>query len=219
MYSWNFGALWEFRGVILAGVVTTLLFTVAVIVSGMLVGVLVGLGRLSPNRCLSGALRGYVEIFRCTPLMVQLIWFYYALPVLLNIELSPSMAAISALTLYGGAFYSEIVRGGIVSIDAGQTEAGQALGMDRWQLMRHVILPQAFRRMIPPLASQSILQLKNTSLLSLLAVPDLVYQGQRIAHETFRPLEIYTLVAIVYFIMLFPATLLARKLEGRRINT
>ena len=119
------------------------------------------------------------------------------------------------LALYGGAFYSEIIRGGIVSIDIGQTEAGSALGMTRLQLMRRVILPQAFKRMTPPLVSQSIMQLKNTSLLSVLAVPDLLYQGQIIAHETYRPLEIYTLVAVMYFLILLPATIWAKRLETR----
>ncbi|WP_286869110.1 amino acid ABC transporter permease [Herbaspirillum sp. UBA812] len=218
MYSWDFGMLWQYRGIIVSGVITTVLFTAVVVVTGLLVGVLVGLGRVSSNRTLCGVLRGYVEVFRCTPVLVQLIWFYYALPVLLGIELSPWMAAALALTLYGGAFYSEIVRGGIVSNDAGQTEAGQAIGMTRWQVMRRLILPQAFRRMTPPLVSQSIMQLKNTSLLSVLAVPDLVYQGQLIAHDTYRPLEIYTLVAVLYFIILFPATVVAKRLELHQIK-
>lgn len=218
MYSWDFGMLWQYRGIIVSGVITTILFTIVVIITGMLVGVIAGLGRVSSNRYLAGTLRAYVELFRCTPVLVQLIWFYYALPVLLGVELSPWMAAALALTLYGGAFYSEIVRGGIVSIDAGQTEAGQAIGMTRAQVMRRLILPQAFRRMTPPLVSQSIMQLKNTSLLSVLAVPDLVYQGQLIAHDTYRPLEIYTLVAVIYFIILFPATVLAKRLEVQQIK-
>jgi polar amino acid transport system permease protein len=218
MYNWDFGTLWQYHEIIVSGVITTILFTIVVIISGMLVGIIAGLGRVSSNRYISGTLRAYVEVFRCTPVLVQLIWFYYALPVLLGIELSPWMAAASALTLYGGAFYSEIVRGGIVSIDAGQTEAGQAIGMTRWQVMRRLILPQAFRRMTPPLVSQSIMQLKNTSLLSVLAVPDLVYQGQLIAHDTYRPLEIYTLVAVIYFVILFPATVLAKRLEVHQIK-
>jgi len=215
MYSWDFSTLWQYREVIARGVGTTLLYTVVVILTGLLVGVLVGLGRVSSNRMLSGVLRGYVEVFRCTPVLVQLIWFYYALPVLLGIELPPAMAAVLALTLYGGAFYSEIVRGGIVSIEVGQQEAGQALGMTRGQVMRRIILPQAFRRMTPPLVSQSIMQLKNTSLLSVLAIPDLLYQGQVIAHDTYRPLEIYTLVAVLYFAILLPATLLAKRFEAK----
>ena len=132
---------------------------------------------------------------------------------LTGIEMSAPMAAGICLSLYGGAFYSESIRGGIISIDPGQTEAGQAIGMTRFQVMRRIILPQAFKRMVPPLMSQSIMQLKNTSLLSVLAVPDLLYQGQVIAHETYRPLEVYTFIAVAYFIILLPATMWAKRIE------
>ncbi|BEV18086.1 amino acid ABC transporter permease [Herbaspirillum sp. DW155] len=215
MYQWDFGSLWQFRSIIGIGFVYTLSYTVACIALGLLVGLLVGLGRLSSNPLISGPLRAFVEVFRCTPVLVQLVWFYYALPVLLGIEMSAGTAAMLSLALYGGAFYSEIIRGGIVSIDVGQSEAGWALGMTRVQLMKRVILPQAFKRMTPPLVNQSIMQLKNTSLLSVLAVPDLLYQGQIIAHETYRPLEIYTLVAVIYFVILLPATIWAKRLENR----
>jgi len=143
------------------------------------------------------------------------VWFYYALPVLTGIQISAALAAILALSLYGSSFYSEIIRGGIISIDPGQTEAARALGMRRFQMMRRVVLPQAFRRMVPPLLNQSILQLKNTSLLSVLALPDLLYQGQSIAHETYRPLETYTVVALAYFLVLLPATILVKRAETR----
>ncbi|MFJ3048390.1 amino acid ABC transporter permease [Herbaspirillum chlorophenolicum] len=215
MYQWDFGSLWQFKSIIGIGFVYTLSYTVACIALGLLVGLVVGLGRLSSNPFISGPLRAFVEVFRCTPVLVQLVWFYYALPVLLGIEMSAGTAAMLSLALYGGAFYSEIIRGGIVSIDVGQSEAGWALGMTRFQLMKRVILPQAFKRMTPPLVNQSIMQLKNTSLLSVLAVPDLLYQGQIIAHETYRPLEIYTLVAIIYFLILLPATIWAKRLETR----
>src|SRR5450830_1093028 len=208
-------ALWKYRSLLLSGLAYTLGFTVICIALGLFVGLVTGLGRLSSNPLVVAPLRAYIELFRCTPVLVQLVWFYYALPVLAGIEMSAGTAALVSLTLYGGAFYSEIIRGGIVSIEIGQTEAGCALGMTRFQLMRRVILPQAFKRMTPPLVSQSIMQLKNTSLLSVLAVPDLLYQGQIIAHETYRPLEIYTMVAVIYFFILLPATIWAKRLETR----
>ncbi|GCB06731.1 amino acid ABC transporter permease [Ralstonia sp. SET104] len=218
MYNWDFASLLQYRSVILAGVWSTVAYTLVIIASGLAVGVLVGLGRVSAGRWLSGSLRCYVELFRCTPVLVQLVWFYYALPVVTGIELSPGLAAVLSLTLYGGAFYSEIVRGGIISIDKGQVEAARAIGMRSAQVMRRVVLPQAFRRMVPPLVSQSIMQLKNTSLLSVLAVPDLLYQGQVIAHDTYRPLEIYSLVAVIYFLLLLPATMFAKRLEARTLG-
>ncbi|MNT03803.1 Glutamine transport system permease protein GlnP [compost metagenome] len=183
------------------------------VLGGLAIGLIAGLGRLSRHKVVTVPLRAFVEVFRCTPVLVQLVWFYYALPVLTGIEMSAPVAAALCLSLYGGAFYSEIIRGGIISTDIGQTEAGQAIGMTRGQVMRRIILPQAFRKMIPPLVNQSILQLKNTSLLMVLAVPDLLYQGQVIAHDTYRPLEVYTFIAIAYFVILFPITLWAKRLE------
>ena len=213
MYHWDFGSLWEFRRLIATGFAFTLVYTAVCVLLGLVVGLVVAMGRLSARPWLTAPLRAYVELFRCTPVLVQLVWIYYALPIVSGIEISATHAAILTLSLYGGAFYSEIMRGGIVSIDSGQAEAARALGMRRWQVMRRVVLPQALLRMLPALMNQSIIQLKNTSLLSILAVPDLLYEGQTIAHQTYRPLEAYTMVAIAYFIVLFPATLLARHFE------
>ena len=214
-YTWHFEVLWEYRWIILHGLGYTILFTIICVVLGLLVGLLTGMGRLARSRWITAPIRAYIEVFRCTPVLVQLIWFYYALPILTNIEMSPTMAAAVSLTLYGGAFYSEIVRAGILGVDWGQTEAGMAMGMRSKQIMRRIILPQAFRRMVPPLMSQSIMQLKNTSLLSVIAVPDLLYQAQSAAHDSYRPLELYTVAAVCYFIVLFPATLWSKRIENR----
>ena len=170
---------------------------------------------LSRFRLLRGFALGFIEIFRCTPVLVQLIWCYYALPLIAGIEMTPITASLLALSCYGGSFYAEIIRGGIVSIDAGQSEAASALGMTPGLAMRRIILPQALRRMLPALMNQSILQFKNTSLVSVLAVPDLVYQGQIAAHDSFRPLETYTAVAVAYFAILFPLTIYVRSRERR----
>lgn len=212
-YDWDFDVLWKYRWLLVTGLGYTLLFTVICVFSGLLVGLLTGIGRLSSDPLITAPLRAYIEIFRCTPVLVQLVWFYYALPVLTGIEMSAVVAAGLCLTLYGGAFYSEIVRGGIISTDAGQWEAARALGMTRLQLMRRIVLPQAFKKMVPPLMNQSIMQLKNTSLLSVLAVPDLLYQGQVIAHDTYRPLEVYTFIAVAYFAVLLPITMWAKRME------
>lgn len=212
-YDWDFGVLWEYRKLIATGVLNTILFTILCVFLGLAVGLVTGLGRLSRNVLVTAPIRAYIEVFRCTPVLVQLVWFYYALPVVTGIEMSPVAAATLCLALYGGAFYSEIIRGGIISTDAGQTEAAKALGMTPAQALRRVVLPQAFKKMVPPLMNQSIMQLKNTSLLSVLAVPDLLYQGQVVAHETYRPLEIYTFIAVAYFVILLPFTMWAKKLE------
>lgn len=214
-YDWSFGFLWEYRSLIFKGLLITLAFTIGTNIAGLLIGLFVGLCRQFSNRYLTIPLVAYIELFRCTPLLVQLVWIYYALPVLIGVNIPAYTAAALALSLYAGSFYSEIFRGGISAIDKGQWDAARGIGM-RWsQSLRRIILPQAFRLMIPPIINQSIMQLKNTSLISTLAVGDLLYQGAIITSATYRPLEVYTMVAVVYFVVLFPATILARHLETR----
>lgn len=212
-YDWSFGFLWEYRSLIVTGLWITVAFTVATNIIGLLIGVVVGLARLYLPKAFRVPLVAYIELFRCTPLLVQLIWIYYALPVLIGVNIPAYTASALALTLYCGAFYSEIVRGGVSAVDRGQWDAARAIGMRGGQVLGRVVLPQAFRLMIPPIINQSILQLKNTSLISTLAVGDLLYQGTIITADTYRPLEVYTMVAVLYFAVLFPTTLMARRME------
>ena len=214
-YAWDFSFLWAYRWLILAGLGITIAYTVGTILFGLVIGLVTGLLRLSRNPMITAPLVAYVEIFRCTPLLVQIVWFYYALPVVLGIDIPAHVAAVLVLSLYTGAFYAEIIRGGVNSIERGQWDAARAIGMRRRQVMRHVILPQAVKRMIPPFMNQSIIQLKNTSLVSTIAVADLLYQGTIITAATYRPLEVYTMVAIIYFLVLFPLTLAAQQVERR----
>jgi polar amino acid transport system permease protein len=214
-YHWDFTFLWHYRALVAWGLGITIAYTVGTILLGFVIGLVTGLLRLSRNRFLTLPLIAYVEIFRCTPLLVQIIWFYYALPVVLGIDIPATVAATLVLSLYTGAFYAEIVRGGVESIERGQWDAARAVGLRRLQALRLVILPQAFRRMIPPFMNQSIIQLKNTSLVSTIAVADLLYQGEMITAATYRPLEVYTMVAVLYFAVLFPLTLAAQYAERR----
>jgi polar amino acid transport system permease protein len=185
---------------------------VGTILIGLMLGLFIGMARMSRFWIVS-ALMLFTEVFRCTPPLVLLVWFYYALPVLLDVQIPGTVAATIVLSCYVGSFYAEIFRGGIVSIEKGQWEVSRALGLRFWPMMRKVILPQAVRRMVPPFMNQSVIQLKTTSLVSTIAVPDLLYNGSLIAAETYRPLEVYTIVAIVYFVLLFPATRAAQWLE------
>ncbi|HEX4367753.1 MAG TPA: amino acid ABC transporter permease [Rhodopila sp.] len=212
-YQWDFYSLERYAPLFWRGVLVTLAYTAVTIVIGLIIGLLVGLGRLTKSRLLNVPLIAFVEVFRCTPLLVQIVWFYYALPVLLGIQIPAVVAGIMTLSCYTGVFYAEIFRGGIISIEQGQWDAARALGLRRWHVMRLVILPQAIRRMIPPFVNQSITQLKNTSLVSTIAVPDLLYNGTLITADTYRPLEVYTVVAVIYFVLLFPSTLLAQAYE------
>jgi polar amino acid transport system permease protein len=214
-YAWDFTFLWGYRGLILGGLGMTIAYTVGTILLGLLIGLVVGLARLARHPLVTAPLLAYVEIFRCTPLLVQIVWFYYALPVVLGIDIPAHVAATLVLSLYTGAFYAEIIRGGVNSIERGQWDAARAIGMRRAQVMRYVILPQAVKRMIPPFMNQSIIQLKNTSLVSTIAVADLLYEGTIITAATYRPLEVYTMVAVVYFLVLFPLTVAAQQVERR----
>ena len=214
-YQWDFVFLLRYAPLFWKGVLVTLAYTAGTISIGLIIGLLVGLGRLSKSRLVNFPLIAFIEVFRCTPLLVQIVWFYYALPVLLGVQIPAVAAAVMTLSCYTGAFYAEIFRGGIVSIESGQWDAARALGLRRWAMMRWVILPQAVRRMIPPFVNQSITQLKNTSLVSTIAVPDLLYNGTLITADTYRPLEVYTVVAVIYFALLFPSTMLAQWYERR----
>ena len=214
-YSWDFSLVPNYAQFWLKGLGVTLAYSVGTILGGMIIGVICGMLLLARTKWITLPVHYYVEIFRCTPLLVQIVWFYFALPIVLQVELPDWLAAGLGLTLYMGAFATEIFRGGIISIDKGQWQAARALGMTGGELMRHIILPQAIKRMVPPFVNQSIIQLKNTSLLYVVAIPDLMYTGSIIVSDTFRPLEVYTVVAISYFVILYPLTLYAARLEAR----
>ena len=214
-YQWDFVFLLRYAPLFWRGILVTLAYTAGTISLGLIIGLLVGVGRLSKSRLLNFPLIAFIEAFRCTPLLVQIIWFYYALPVLIGIQIPAIVAAVLTLSCYTGAFYAEIFRGGIISIERGQWDAARALGLRSWTMMRMVILPQAVKRMMPPYVNQSITQLKNTSLVSTIAVPDLLYNGTLITADTYRPLEVYTVVALIYFALLFPSTMLAQWYERR----
>jgi polar amino acid transport system permease protein len=211
-FDWTAALSWE---VWASGILVTLSYAAATILGGMLIGVFVGIAMLSRRHWLSLPAGAYVQVFRCTPLMVQIVWFYYALPMLAGFTIPAWVAGGLGLTLYMGAFCAEIFRAGVISIDRGQWNAARALGMSERKMMIHIILPQATRRMVPPFVNQSVLQLKNTSLLYVVAVPDLMYKSYELASSTFRPLETYTVAAAIYFIILFPLTKIAKRLEAR----
>ncbi|HVH73756.1 MAG TPA: amino acid ABC transporter permease [Stellaceae bacterium] len=212
-YHWDFSVVSGYTDYWLRAAGVTLAYSLGTVVGGLIIGVVCGMATLTRKPWITAPVHAYVEVFRCTPVLVQIIWFYFALPIVLHVSLPAWLAAGLGLTLYMGSFSTEIVRGGIISIDRGQWQAARALGMTYGEMMRHVILPQAIRRMVPPLVNQSVTQLKNTSLLYVVAVPDLMYTGSIVVAETYRPLEVYTSVAVMYFVMLYPLTRWAKQLE------
>ncbi|MCW8205520.1 amino acid ABC transporter permease [Verminephrobacter aporrectodeae subsp. tuberculatae] len=214
-YVWDFKALEPYAGLIGRGLLVTIAFTLSTVLAGLVLGLAVAVVRTNAPRWLHVPVIGYVELFRCTPLLVQLVWMYYALPVLVGVEMSPAMACFLALSLYAGSFYAEVFRGGIEAVDRAQWEAGMAVGMRRGRIFRRIVLPQAVRMMIPAFINQTVLQLKNTSLVSTIAVGDLLYQGAVITAALYRPLEVYTVIAVLYFAVLYPLTVVAQRVERR----
>ena len=214
-YHWDFSGVFTPPDFWIKGALLTLAYAVVTTVAGCLVGLVLGPALLSRSRFVRFPVQAYVQLFRCTPLLVQVVWFYYALPIVLGIDLPAWFAAGIGLSLYMGAFTTEIFRAGVLSIEAGQWQAALAVGLSRLQALRLVILPQAARRMVPPLVSQSVLQMKNTALLSVVAIPELMYRSSVMVSETFRPLEVYTGVAAMYFVLLFPLVMLSKRLELR----
>lgn len=197
----------------LSAIGVTVAYAVVTSVAGLLLGVVLGLVLVARIPVLVWFVRIYIHVFRCTPLLVQIVWFFYALPMMTGFTMPDWFAAGLGLTLYMAAFSAEIFRAGVISIERGQWEASTVLGFSYATKMRHIILPQATRRMIPPIVSQGILQLKNTSLLSVVAMPDIMYAAGGLTMSTYRPLEVYTFAALLYLLILTPVTLLANRFE------
>lgn len=214
-YQWDFGAVLAHWPLLLQGLGGTVMISVLAIGLGVVVGALVAAMRMSGIAVLSVPGTIYVEFYRNTPGIVHFFWFYYALPIVSNINIGPLEAATLALATQSGAFYAEVFRGGIGSIRKGQWEGAKALGMSRSQALRRIILPQSARRMIAPFTERSFEIIKTTSLASTLAFAELLYQGMVVASMTYRPLETYTLLAIIYFLLLYSLSSLAAFAENR----
>ena len=212
-YRWDFSSITPYLGFLAAGLLLTLQITVVTITLGMLLGISVAMARLSSVKPLRMATALYVEIMRGTPPLVQLVWVYYALPIITGIQLPAFESVVLAFSLNLGAFYGEAFRSGIQAIPREQIETADVLGLSYLQRMRYVIVPQAFRIVLPVIISIGISLFKDTSLVSTLGVADLMYNGKTVATDTYRPLEIFTAVAIIYFIVAFPVTIIMRRYE------
>lgn len=191
---------------LLRGALVTLELTAFSVLLGLIGGVLLGLARLSPLIMVRWASRVYVDFFRGTPLLVQIFMIYFGLPALaqnlgMQLTFNRLVAAVLALSLNSAAYLAEIVRGGIQSIEIGQREASECLGLSPIQTLRYVIFPQAFRRMIPPLGNEFITLLKDTSLVAVIGFEELFRRGQLIVASNYRAFEIYITVALVYLVL------------------
>lgn len=200
---------------LLKGLPYTLLISFAGLAIGFLIGILFGLMRISPTRWLRFPAVVYIEVFRGTPVLVQVLFIFYGLPTLLGGPINALTAGIAAIALNAGAYISEIVRGGVQSIERGQREAGLSLGLSPPQTFRYVIWPQALRRMIPALGNQGIVSIKDTSLFSVIGVGELVRQGQVYIANTFTALEVYFMIALLYLAITLSLSLALSLLERK----
>ena len=187
---------------LLQGAGTTLLLTVEGLAAGLLLGLLTALARVYGGKFWRGLAVGYVEIFRGTPLLVQLFLIYYGLPGI-GITLSREWSAFLALGLNSGAYQAEYLRGSILAIGSGQMMAGRAIGMSKWQVIWEIILPQALRLAIPAWANEPVSLLKSTAVVFLIAIPELMAQGKDIAARTYNPIGAYITVAIIYLAIVY----------------
>lgn len=211
----NWLIILDFIPQLLKGAQVTVHITVVGLLGGVVLGAIAGLMRAYGNALINAIAFVYIEVIRGTPIVVQVMFLYFALPVLASIRIDPMTTAIMAIVINAGAYIAEIVRGAVLSISKGLTEAGLAIGLPRWKVILHIVGPLAFRRLIPPLGNQFIVSLKDTSLFIVIGVGELTRTGQEIMAANFRAVEIWTAVAIMYLIMTGELSLALRMVEKR----
>lgn len=200
---------------LLEGLKITLYIFIVAIILGFIIGLIMALMRLSPWKILNWIAKVFIDAIRGTPILVQLFFIYFGLNTLEFISLDRDTAGIITVAINAGAYFAEIIRAGIQSMDKGQSEAARSLGLTSTQNMRHIILPQAFRRMLPTFTNQAIISLKDTSLLSVIGIADLTQKGQVVIARTFEAISIWLVVGIMYFIVIYLLSLLSSFLERR----
>lgn len=213
--SFDWSLIWDNIPILLQGAVITIQITVMAVGCGFFIGMIAALANLSRFRIVRLLVKCYVELFRGTPLLVQIFMIYFALPMVIGQSINLYVAAVTACSINSGAYVSEIFRAGIQSIDKGQMEAGRSLGLTWGQTMRYIVMPQAFKAIIPPLGNEFIAMMKDTSLVSVIGFEELTRRGQLIIARTYGSFEIWTAVAIIYLIMTLSISQLVAFLERR----
>ena len=211
----DFSIVFKVLPLLLEGAAVTIKITALSVGFGFIIGMIVGVARLAKMSILKWLAMIYIDFIRGTPLLVQIFLIYFALPMITGTRIDPFIAAITACSINSGAYIAEIFRAGIQSIDKGQVEAGRSLGLNWFQTMRYIIMPQAFKRVIPPLGNEFIAMLKDSSLVSVIGFEELTRRGQHIIAKTYSSFEIWMAVAILYLIMTLTISRLVAYLERR----
>ena len=201
--------------ILLMGAGVTIEITAFSVAIGFFIGLFVGIARISQFKILRIMAAVYADCIRGTPLLVQIFLIYFALPMAIGQRVEPFIAAVAACGINSGAYVSEIFRAGIQAIDVGQMEAGRSLGLTWWQTMRYIILPQAFKNILPPLGNEFIAMLKDSSLVSVIGFEELTRRGQLIIAQTYGSFEIWMTVAVLYLIMTMAISRIVAFLEKR----
>ncbi len=212
-YEWDFSIVFRDADLLLLGLVNTLKVTGLALLFGVPLGLVLALLRLYGVWIVRIPAGLIIEFLRTTPPIAQLFWFFFALPLIIGVHMEPFHAAILTFSLQSSAFFAEVFRGGVQSIETGQWEASKALGMNRREMLRRIILPQAVKRMIPAFLERSIELMKTTTLVSTISYADLLFQANHIAQKTYRTIEVLTVAAMAYFIVIFAFSIATRRVE------
>lgn len=220
----DFSLIWNSLPALFRGAGLTIGITAVALLFGILFGTLLALVRMSPVKPLAALGVAYIEMIRGTPLLAQIFLFFYGLPYVVqqltdkSLNFDPLIAGTAILAVNSSAYVAEIIRSGIQSIPRGQTEASLSLGFTPTDTLRHIVLPQAFRRVIPPLLNEATTLLKNSSLLSTIMIVELMRVGQMITSRTYKPFEMYIAVGLIYLLMTIPMSIIANRIERRWNN-
>jgi polar amino acid transport system permease protein len=194
---------WQFLA---SGLGLTILLSITAVIASFVLGLAVALGRLYGPAWLKAMLVFYIDSMRAIPVFVVLVWIYFAVPIISGYTFAPFWAALIGITIHVAAYVAEVIRAGLTSIRKGQIQAGLAIGMSTPQILRHILLPQAIVRMLPAFGSVISVTIKDTAIAAVIAVPELMRQAETVAGQTYRPIEIFTTVMVVYFLLIFPIT-------------
>ncbi len=214
-YRFRFDVVWNNLGFLMEGLYLTLFISFVALIISMAMGLVIAVLRLSKIRGLPFLAATYIEIFRDTPVLVQLFWVYYVLPILMGIQITALTAALIGLTMHSAAFLGEIYRAGIQSVPIGHTEAARVLGLRPMQSFIRIVLPQAVRTVLPPMVNNLVDLIKLSSLASVFAVGEITRKATELSASTFRPLEIFTVIAVIYFLICWPLSMGIRVMERR----
>lgn len=214
-FEFRFDIVWNNFPLLLEGIETTIILSLLTMVLGTIIGLFVAIIRLRVRRIFAVPLIIYVEVFRGTPGLIQIVWIYYCLPIVTGLQLDALTSLVIAMALNVGAYLSEVFRAGIQAVDKGHIEAAAALGYRPAQITRRIVVPQAAYRMIPAIGNVFVSAIKLSSLCSVLGMAELMYQGQIIIANFFRPIEVFTVVAMIYLLMAYTTSLFMMYLEWK----